>query len=97
MKVKQHGCEKEIPEIAASSPTTSWVIEREKWEAVTDFTSFVCKITSDSDCGHKIKAVALGKESYGKPREHIKKQRCHFADKALYSQSFGFSNSLMWM
>ena len=89
----EDGREKKIPKITASSSTTSWLIEREKWEAVTDFTSFVCKITSDSDC--KIKAFALGKESYGKPRQHIKKQRCHFADKALYSHSFDFSNSHM--
>ena len=31
------------------------------------------------------------KKSYNKPREHIKKQRHHFADKDLYSQSYGFS------
>ena len=33
------------------------------------------------------------KESYNKPRQHIKKERHHFADKGLYSQSYGFSNS----
>ena len=93
----EDGREKKIPKIMASSPPTSWLIEGGKWEAVTDFTSFACKITSDSDCGHKIKAFALGKESYGKSREHFKKQRCHFADKALYSQSFDFSNSHTWM
>ena len=32
-------------------------------------------------------------KSYDKPREHIKKQRHHFADKVPYSQSFGFSSS----
>ena len=32
------------------------------------------------------------KESYDKPRQHIKKQRYHFADKRLYSQSYGFSS-----
>ena len=34
-----------------------------------------------------------GKESYGKPRQHIKKQRHHFAKKGLYSQIHGFSSS----
>ena len=34
----------------------------------------------------------LKKESYDKPRQHIKKQRHHFADKALPSQSYGFSS-----
>ena len=38
------------------------------------------------------------KESYDKPRQHIKKQRHHFADKGLYSQSYGFPSShvCMW-
>ena len=33
------------------------------------------------------------KESYDKPRQHIKKQRYHFADKGLYTQKYGFPNS----
>ena len=37
------------------------------------------------------------KESYDKPRQPIKKQRHHFADKGLYSQSYGFSSSHVWI
>ena len=37
------------------------------------------------------------KKSYGKPRQHIKKQRHHFANKALDSQSYGFSSRHVWM
>ena len=37
------------------------------------------------------------KKSYGKPREHVKKQRHYFADKCPYSQSYGFSSSHVWM
>ena len=39
------------------------------------------------------------KESYNKPRQHIKKERHHFADKDLYSQSYGISGShvQMWV
>ena len=37
------------------------------------------------------------KENYDKPRQHIKKQRCHFADQGPYSQSYGFSSSHVWM
>ena len=33
------------------------------------------------------------KESYGKPRQYIKKQRHHFANKGPYSQSYSFSSS----
>ena len=42
--------------------------------------------------------LAPWKNSYDKPRQCIKKQRCHFADKRPYSQSFGFSSShvRMW-
>ena len=36
-------------------------------------------------------------KSYEKPRQHIKKQRHHFADKGLYGQSYGFSSSHVWM
>ena len=37
------------------------------------------------------------KKSYDKPRQCIKKQRHHFANKGLYSQSCGFSSSHVWM
>jgi len=37
------------------------------------------------------------KESSDKPRQHIKKQRHHFAIKGLSSQSYGFSSSHVWM
>ena len=41
--------------------------------------------------------LAPWKKSYGEPRQHIKKQRHHFANKHLYSQSYGFSSSYVWM
>ena len=37
------------------------------------------------------------KKSYDQPRQHIKKQTCHFANKDPYSQSYGFSSSHVWM
>ena len=42
--------------------------------------------------------LAPWKESYDKPRQCIKKQRLHFANKSLYSQNYGFSTShvRMW-
>ena len=45
--------------IMASGPTTSWQIEREKEEAVTDFVFLVSKISVDSDCSHEIKIHLL--------------------------------------
>ena len=43
----------------ASSPITSWPIDGEKMEAVTDFLFSGTKITADSDCSHKIKRCLL--------------------------------------
>ena len=39
----------------ASGPITSWQIDGEKVETVTDFISLGSKITADSDCSHEIK------------------------------------------
>ena len=52
-------------EIKASSPITSWQIEREKVGTVTDFIFLASKITVDGDCNHKIKRrLLLGRKSY---------------------------------
>ena len=45
--------------IMTSSPITSWQIEGEKVEAVTDFVFLVSKISVDSDCSHEIKIHLL--------------------------------------
>ena len=49
--------------IMASSPVTSWQIEGEKVEAVTDFIFWGSRITVDSDCSHEIKRCLLLKKS----------------------------------
>ena len=41
--------------------------------------------------------LAPWKKSYGKPRHCIKEQRHHLANKDLYSESYGFSSSHVWM
>ena len=43
----------------ASSPITSWQIDRETMETVTDFIFFGSKITADGDCSHEIKRCFL--------------------------------------
>ena len=43
------------------------------------------------------KMLAPWKKSYDQPREHIKKQRCYFANKGLSNQSYDFSSSHVWM
>ena len=45
--------------IMAPSPTTSWQIDRETMETVTDFIYLGSKITADGDCSHEIKRCLL--------------------------------------
>ena len=66
--------------------------------AETDFIFLGSKITVDSDCSHEIKRhLLLGRKAATNPDSVLKKQRHHFADKAAYRQSYGFSNSHVWM
>ena len=81
-----------------SGPITSWQIDGERAETESDFIFLGSKITADGDCSHEIeKTLAPWKKNYDTPRQHIKKQRHHFADKGLYSQSYGFPSSYVWM
>ena len=75
--------------IMASGPITSWQIDGETLEIVTNI-FLGSKITADGDCSHEIKTLAPWKKSYDQPRQYIKKQRPYFADKGLSSQSYGF-------
>ena len=78
----------------ASIPITSWKIDGETMETVTDFIFLGSKITEDGDCSHEIKrCLLLGKKTYDQPRQHIKKQRHYSADKDPSSQSYGFTSS----
>ena len=45
--------------ITASGPTTSWQIDGERMETVTDFILGGSKITADGDCSHEIKRRLL--------------------------------------
>ena len=78
--------------IMASGPITSWEIDGETVEAVSDFIFLGSKITADNDCSHEIKRrLLLWKESYDQPRYYIQKQRHYFANKGPSSQGYGFS------
>ena len=84
----------------ASGHITSWQIEGEKVETVTDFIFLGSKITVDNGCSHEIKKkkkFAPWKENYDKSRQCIKKQRHYFTIKGQSSQSYGFSRSHVWM
>ena len=83
--------------IMASSPITSWQIDGEIVETVSDFIFLGSEITVDGDCSHEIKILAPWKKSYDPHRQHIKKQRHYFADKGPSSQGYGFSSGHVWM
>ena len=83
--------------IMAPGHISSWQIDGETMETVTDFIFLDFKITADSDCSHEIKMLAPWKKSYDQPREPIKKQRQYFANKGPSSQSCGFSSNHVCM
>ena len=83
--------------IMASGPITSWQIDRETMETVTDYFGGL-----QNHCRWWLqpwnsKTFAPWKKSYDQPRQHIIKQGHYFANKGLSSQSYGFSYSHVWM
>ena len=59
-----------------SSLITSWEIDGETVETVTDFIFLGSKITADGDCSHEIKRhLLIRRKAMTKPGQHIKKQR----------------------
>ena len=83
--------------IMASGPITSWPVNGETVETVTDFGFLESKITVDDDCSHEIKrCLLLGRKVMTK-LDNILKSRHYFAKKGLSSESYGFSSSHIWM
>ena len=65
--------------IMASSPITSWQIDGETVETVTDLILGGSKVTTDGDCSHEIKRhFAPWKKSYDQHRQHVKKVETFF-------------------
>ena len=83
--------------IMASSPITSWQIDGETMETVTDFIFLGSKITADGDCCHEIKTYLLLGRKAKTNLDSILKSKYYFADKGPSSQSYGFSSSHVWM
>ena len=77
--------------IMMSSHITSWEIERETVETVSDFIFFGSKITADGDCSHEIKrCLLLG-------RKIMTNLDSIFKSRDITSQSYGFPSSHIWM
>ena len=83
--------------IVASGPLTSWQIDGETMEKVSVFIFLAPKSLQMVTAAMKLKDACSWKESYDKPRQCIKEQKHHFADKGLYSQSYDFSRSHVHM
>ena len=79
--------------IMASDPITSWQIDEETMETVTDFIFWAPKSLQMVNAAMKLKDAFFLEDD--KPRQCIKKnkERHYFADKGLSSQSYGFSSS----
>ena len=77
--------------IIASSPITSWEIDGETVETVSDFIFWASKITADGDCSHEIKRHLLLGRKVMTNLDSIEKQRHYFANKGPSSQGYGFS------
>ena len=82
--------------IMASSPTTSWQIDGETVETVSDFIFLGSKITADGDCSHEINRHLLLGRKVITNLDSIFKSR-DFANKGPSSQSYGFSSGHVWM
>ena len=80
----------------ASGPITSWQIDGETLEAVTDFIFLGSKISADGDCSHEIKICLLLGRKVMTNLDSILKGR-DIANKGPSSQSYGFSSSHIWM
>ena len=80
----------------ASSPITSRQIDGETMETVTGFLFLDSKITADGECSHEIKRHSLLGRKAMTNLDSILNNR-DIADKGPSSQSYGFSNSHVWI
>ena len=84
--------------IMASSPITSWKIDGETVETVTDFIILGFKITADSDCSHEIKKhLLLGRKAMTNLDCILKSRDITLSTKAPLVKGYLFSSSHIWM
>ena len=83
--------------IMTSGPITSWEIEGETVETVSDFILGAPKSLQMVTAAMKLKTLTPWKKSYDQRRQLIKKQRHYFSNKVLSSQGYGFSSSHVWI
>ena len=81
--------------IMASGPISSWQIEGETVETVSDFIFLCSKITADGDCSHEIKICLLLGRKVITNLDNILKNRD--INKGPSSQGYGFSSGHVWI
>ena len=81
----------------ASGPIISWQIDGKQWKQWQTLFSWAPKSLQMLTAVMKLKDSCSLKESYDKPRQHIKKQRHYFANKGPSSQDYCFSSDHVWM
>ena len=83
--------------IMASGSITSWQIDGETVETVSDFIFGGSKITTDGDCSYEIKRCLLLGRKVMTNLDSIFKSRRYFVNKGPSSQGYGFSSGHGWM
>ena len=82
----------------ASGPITSWEIDGETVETVSDFIFLGSKITTDGDCSNEIKRrLLLGRKVMTNLDSILKSRDYYFANKGPSSPGYGFSSGHVWM
>ena len=93
MKVKEESEKVGLQLNMASGPITSWEIDGETVETVTDFIFLGSKITADGDCSHEIKRRLLLERkvtNLDQPRQHIKSRDISLSTKVHLVKAMGF-------
>ena len=82
----------------ASGPITSWEIDRETMETVTDFIFWGFKITADGDCNHEIKrCLLLGRKVMTNLDSILKSRDITLPTKVCLVNAMDISSSHVWM
>ena len=82
----------------ASSPITSWQIDRETVETMADFLFLDSKITADGNCSHEIKkCLLLGRKAMTNLESTLKSRDITLPTKVHKSQSDSFSSCHIWI
>ena len=84
--------------VMASSPITSWQIDGETVETVTDFIFLGSKVTADGDCSHEIKRpLLLGRKAMTNLDNILKSREITLPTKLHLVKAMVFSNGHVWM